>query len=180
MSTRLTVLGLLSQKSMTGYEIQQVLQQSGADRWAGILSGSVYHALKKLEKDQFIEVQSVENNGNRQKAIYRLTVKGTAELEQLIIESLEKSSVSYPTTLYASLTFLDLINEDHALRALNNHRDRLRSEIEYMEVGRKKKEAIIDMAPHIQMLFSNINKQLLLQIELIEQIIDFLEKKKEK
>ena len=43
---RLLVLGLLQFKPLSGYEIQQILQVSQIDVWAGILPGSIYHALK--------------------------------------------------------------------------------------------------------------------------------------
>ncbi len=48
--TRLMVLGMLRTKPMSGYEMQQLMQVSEVDKWAGILPGSIYHALKKMDK----------------------------------------------------------------------------------------------------------------------------------
>ena len=55
--TRLMVLGLLKSKPMSGYEIQQILTKSQSDSWAGILPGSIYHALKKMEKEGLVEIK---------------------------------------------------------------------------------------------------------------------------
>ena len=35
---------------MSGYDIKQMLQTMDAKRWGGVLIGSIYYALKKLEK----------------------------------------------------------------------------------------------------------------------------------
>ncbi|WP_249529548.1 PadR family transcriptional regulator [Paenibacillus brevis] len=48
--TRLLVLGMLDMKPMSGYDIQQMLQTTDAERWSGVLIGSIYHALKKWIK----------------------------------------------------------------------------------------------------------------------------------
>ena len=47
--TRLLVLGMLKMEPMSGYDIQQLLKLKNADQWGGVLIGSIYHALKKLE-----------------------------------------------------------------------------------------------------------------------------------
>ncbi len=85
--TRLMILGLLSSKPMTGYAIQHELQLYHADKWAGILSSSVSHALKKLENEGMIELDLIEKIGNRSKASYKLTDKGKDELYSLLEDS---------------------------------------------------------------------------------------------
>ena len=47
--TKLLVLGLLDGGPMSGYDLQQKLGGADAERWGGVLPGSIYHALKKLE-----------------------------------------------------------------------------------------------------------------------------------
>lgn len=46
--TKLLVLGLLD-GAMSGYDLQQKLGGADAEQWGGVLPGSIYHALKKLE-----------------------------------------------------------------------------------------------------------------------------------
>ena len=57
--TQLFVLGALQMRPMSGYDIQLMLQQSEAERWSGVQVGSIYHALKKLEKNQYIEIDKI-------------------------------------------------------------------------------------------------------------------------
>ncbi len=50
---------MLNMQPMSGYDIQQMLKLTNADRWGGVLIGSIYHALKKLEQEKYIEIDSV-------------------------------------------------------------------------------------------------------------------------
>ena len=90
MLTRLMVLGCLMQWPMTGYQIQLILQVSQTEQWAGILPGSVYHALKKLEKEGMVMLKGTEKTGNRLKSIYEITPAGKDEFSKLLKEAWQK------------------------------------------------------------------------------------------
>ena len=55
--TKLLVLGLLDGGPMSGYDLQQKLGGADAERWGGVLPGSIYHALKKLEVEGYQELK---------------------------------------------------------------------------------------------------------------------------
>jgi DNA-binding PadR family transcriptional regulator len=84
---RLFVLGLLLRRPMSGYEVQRILQLNRTDLWAGILSGSIYHALKKLEAEGLVTLSVTEQSGNRTRAIYAITHKGVSEHRSLLREA---------------------------------------------------------------------------------------------
>lgn len=126
--TRLLVLAMLGLKPMTGYDIKVMLELSYAERWGGVLIGSIYNALKKLEKDGYIEVASIESTGRRQKAIYQITEKGREHEQELIIEALEKSSVVYPTILYSGVSFAFKLPKAKCVEALEKQKKILEQE----------------------------------------------------
>lgn len=95
--TKLLVLGLLDGGPMSGYDLQQKLGGADAERWGGVLPGSIYHALKKLEGEGCIALAGVEQTGHRQKAVYRITEAGRNHLHTLIADALRASSALYPT-----------------------------------------------------------------------------------
>jgi DNA-binding PadR family transcriptional regulator len=105
--TRLLVLGMLDIQPLSGYDIQQMLRISDAERWGGVLIGSIYHALKKMESEGYIELKSIEQTGHRQKAVYSITDKGRDYLKALTLESLQSLSLEYPTALYSGLSSQD-------------------------------------------------------------------------
>lgn len=174
--TRLMILGLLSSRAMTGYEIQHELQLYHADKWAGILSGSVYHALKKLEQEGMIELDLVEKTGNRSKASYKLTEKGNAELYSLLVDSLKQGSVVYPTTLYTGLTFLHMLPKDIAVEAINMQKSTLEKELDMMKGGQSEKESVYNMPEHVRAIFDNIYDHIELQISFLSKLKGIIEK----
>ncbi|MFH5181926.1 PadR family transcriptional regulator [Paenibacillus sp. TAB 01] len=53
--TNMILLGMLMERPMHGYELQQQIQSRRLDVWAHILSGSIYYALNKMEKEGLVQ-----------------------------------------------------------------------------------------------------------------------------
>ena len=139
--TRLLVLCMLDAEPMSGYDIQQALRMTDAERWGGVLIGSIYHALKKLEQDGYIAIAKVEQTGHRQKFTYQITEEGKAHLKELIREALTNSSVLYPSSLYTGISFFDKLPAAEARQALEQQRMTLENEYRSVQSGWKEKEA---------------------------------------
>lgn len=178
--TRVLVLGILDVQPMSGYDIQQMLRLSDAERWGGVLIGSIYHALKKMESEGLVEVASIEQTGHRQKAIYKITAIGQAHLKQLVGECLKTSSVDYPSTLYSGMSFIGKISNDEALAALYHQRDSLEKEYDVLKSGlRLKKAAMNNYIPPMQLLiFDNMFAIVKEQQSFVEKAIQLLEAEK--
>src|SRR5215472_13814842 len=109
MLTRLFVLGLLLRRPMSGYEVQRILQLNRTDLWAGILSGSIYHALKKLEAEGMVTLSVTEQSGNRTRAIYATSPNGITEYRALLRGAWRNPTPHFPAGLYAALSFPDAL-----------------------------------------------------------------------
>jgi DNA-binding PadR family transcriptional regulator len=168
--TRLMVLGLLRLKPLSGYEIQQILQTSQSDKWAGILPGSIYHALKKMDKEGLVEVESVEHTGHRAKAIYKITENGEIEFKLLLKESLERSSVVLPSSLYTALSFLHEISNEELIKAIETQLTTLERELADLKLGQKKKESVMKLDPFTLMAFENMFQQYELQMDFLKKM----------
>ncbi len=127
--TQLFVLGLLSTKPMSGYDIQQNLSECNVSIWADLVVGSIYHALKKLEQKDYISVSSIESTGHRQRAIYQITDKGRDYLSELMNASIAASSVVYPKTLYSGLAFIDILSKEETVSSLKLQKNCLKRSI---------------------------------------------------
>ncbi|AWW25750.1 MAG: hypothetical protein PWP56_943 [Acetobacterium sp.] len=175
--TRVLVLGLLDVQPMSGYDIQQMLRISDAERWGGVLIGSIYHALKKMEKEGLVAVESIEQTGHRQKAIYKITVTGREHLAQLVENTLENSSVSYPSTIYSGLSFIEKIPREKALAALNNQLVALKKEYDALESGYRLKNIAMhqNIPPMTKLIFDNMYAIVNQQRSFVENAIKLLE-----
>ncbi|MGY3779190.1 PadR family transcriptional regulator [Isobaculum melis] len=174
--TRLIVLGLLDEQPMSGYDIQQKIRHADAERWGGVLVGSIYHALKKLEQENHIELSDVRQTGNRQKSIYQITNQGRAYLNLLILDSLHTKSVIYPTRLYSGISLLGKVPTKDAQQALLQQKDLLNQEYQSLKRGNEKNiNEKIEVPPLSKLTIDNLFAILQLQQQFIDEILKTLE-----
>ncbi|CAM3002897.1 PadR family transcriptional regulator [Paenibacillus sediminis] len=173
--TRLMVLGLLTYRPMSGYEMQQMLQQSQTDKWAGILPGSIYHSLKTMTADGLVEIDAVEHTGHRAKAIYKITDKGREQFFELLKSSLVEPSVAYPTTLYTAISFLELLPKEVILESINVQEKALREQYEEMKRGEEQKAAHTSLPAHIRLVFQNMYDQFEIQLRFLQKLRELYE-----
>ena len=152
---RLLVLGLLSRKPMSGYEIQRFLQLSHTEKWANILPGSIYHALKKMEKEELVEVQAVKHTGHRSKAIYGITPAGKEEYRRRLKETLRTPSVALPIAFYIALSYLDDLPREEVKAALDEQIARVEAERDLWLTGKAAKEEAWPLPEVIQAAFAS-------------------------
>ncbi|WP_041668175.1 PadR family transcriptional regulator [Acetobacterium woodii] len=175
--TRILVLGLLDVQPMSGYDIQQMLRLSDAERWGGVLIGSIYHALKKMDQEGLVTIDSIEQTGNRQKAIYRITATGKTHLAELVRDSLTIASVQYPSSLYSGLSFIEKVSREDALAALNKQLVALEKEYQALENGLRLKDIAMQhtIPPMTTLIFDNMFALVNQQRILIKNAITLLQ-----
>ncbi|MEN2452747.1 PadR family transcriptional regulator, partial [Bacillus sp. JR_15] len=83
--TDLYILGLISMKPMSGYDVEQNLKNTMVDRWGGILVGSIYYALNKLEKGNYIKVCETRTVGKKSTKIYKITELGKEHKKECVM-----------------------------------------------------------------------------------------------
>lgn len=105
MSLKLLILGLLMEGERHPYEIQQQVKTRGIDCYVKYAKGSLYYAINQLEKGGMIEVTQVIRESNRpDKTMYRITKKGEAEFQELLLQEMRKP-MQLTNPIYAALTF---------------------------------------------------------------------------
>lgn len=169
---KIIILGLLSQRNLSGYEIIRYLELSSSEKWAKIKIGSIYHSLKMLEKNEMIKVESIENSGKRTKTIYSILEKGSAFFEKELEKNLSTADLTFPGSLYTSITFLEKLPKDVAIKSIDKQLLRLREELEIWMSDKKEKERF-QQAPlpkYMEALFRNGAKHIEADIELLEEI----------
>lgn len=174
--TQLLVLGLLKKEPLSGYDIQMLLQTSDAQSWGGVLVGSIYHALKKLEKDGCIEIAAIEQTGHRQKAIYRITETGINYFDNLLLDALKSNSVCFPTQLYSGLNFLDCLSSEQAAAMLLQQKEVLEKEIAGLNNGKLEKEGCMggQLHPISELVFEHMSTTIRQQINFIDRVIQLI------
>jgi DNA-binding PadR family transcriptional regulator len=176
MVTRLIVLGLLSMQPMSGYAIQHYLQLNQTEQWAGILPGSIYHALKRLAAEELVTLHSTEQTGNRTKAIYAITPAGTAELHRLLRQAWGTPGLHFPVALYAAATFLDALPRAEVLSAIERHITALGAELDVWNAGETAKLANLppQLLEYVRLSFANGREHIEADIRLLHALRELL------
>ncbi|MXQ55599.1 PadR family transcriptional regulator [Shimazuella alba] len=139
MNARLMILGLLFESDKHGYEVQKWLEISNTDLWADVKSGSIYHALKKMEQEKLIEVKNREMVGNRQRSIYSITENGKETFLNMLENRWKQSLHAFPSTMYVLLTFYEYLPISKRKVCLSTQITLLEEEIQQWNKGKKLK-----------------------------------------
>lgn len=173
---RIMVLGLLLKFGpMSGYEIQQKMQSAQTDKWAYVKPASIYHALKTLDEEGLVALETIEQTGNRSKAIYKITSEGHKEYSKILVKAFNKSSVIFPAALYTALTFMEYSPVEEIVKALEVQECAIQKIYDDMKAGQKQKEEISDIPQNVVFIFNNIYDQCDLQLSFLKELKDYLQ-----
>ena len=116
-STRLLMLGAVRIfQPVHGYFVRRELLTWRADQWAKINPGSIYNALRTLERDGFIVAVDPDEKPIR----YTLTEDGETEFLSLLRESLWHVVPNDPAQLYTAISFLWALSREEVIDALES------------------------------------------------------------
>ncbi|MBD3110027.1 helix-turn-helix transcriptional regulator [Bacillus sp. AGMB 02131] len=82
-SIDILLLSLISQKDCYGYEMVKSLKENSQDLYS-MGEGTLYPALKRLEKKEWIESYWQEAEAGKRRKYYRITDSGSKELAKKI------------------------------------------------------------------------------------------------
>jgi len=157
MKTRLLILGALHRGDLHPYEIKRRLQASMVECYLDVDVGTLYYAIRQLEKDGAITSvaqERVARGGVR--TIYRITPKGRAEFEKGFYRQFEEDG-PVSRTLYGAMLFLHCADPARLADAIRRRIARLD------ELIAKLKPLHKEMAPSLstggEHLFRHIERQ---------------------
>ena len=127
------ILYYLNMKPTHGYEIQKFLQVSNIEQWTKILSGSIYYALTKLERDQHIRVLREERTGSRVRKIYEITERGREELHRQMLEAMDTPIANIGSFKFFTDPILGTLSREELEKCITAHIAKLREQKEYWE-----------------------------------------------
>jgi DNA-binding PadR family transcriptional regulator len=125
MNARLLVLGVLHRGDFHPYEIKRRLKAAMVECYIDIDVGTLYYAVRQLEKDGFIAAvahERVARGGVR--TIYRITPAGKAEFLDGLYQQLETEG-PVSDSLYGALLFLHLADPPKIIDSLKRRLKRL-------------------------------------------------------
>lgn len=93
----LVALGLLTEGPRHPYDMYQELMRRREDVIVKIRPGTLYHAIARLERFNFVQAVGTERDGNRpERTTYRITTDGRVVLGDLVGQQLAHPQNEYP------------------------------------------------------------------------------------
>lgn len=86
MTIQYAILGLLSWRPSSGYQLKKVFEDSPYLYWSGN-NNQIYKSLLQLQKDGMISYETVHQDGAPSKKVYSITKRGMEELKGWITEA---------------------------------------------------------------------------------------------
>jgi DNA-binding PadR family transcriptional regulator len=129
-STKYAILGVLSIKSSSGYDIKKFCDGGIAHFWNENY-GHIYPMLKQMEEDGWITKQTEVNEGKPPRNVYSITDKGREELADWLAQPTENSPVRLELLL--KLTFARNIPAAKVIEEMEQIRQKHISRLEQIE-----------------------------------------------
>ncbi|MFI6298830.1 PadR family transcriptional regulator [Nonomuraea sp. NPDC050790] len=128
-STRVLILGTLLDGPLNGYQVRRQLEMMGADIWANVAYGSIYHGLSKMADEGLLDVVESGKGG---KTVYALSDDGRFEFYRLLMPFwYEIKPIVDP--FQVALTFMDRLGKPDLLAAVRGRKEQLQMAIAMTE-----------------------------------------------
>jgi len=137
----LAILGLLKERAMHGYQLSKRLADTLGAFWK-VSYGSLYPALKRLEREGAVESAFPREDVGRRKNVYRITEKGEEMFSELLQEAGEESWED--NRFRVRLAFFQYLKPDTRLRLLEKRRAYLETRLSQIKTSLGKARERID------------------------------------
>ena len=119
-SLGISVLALLRERPMHGYEMFQTLVEGHADRIVKVRPGSLYHVVDRLTEEKLIRRAATARDGKRpERAIYEITDTGAEALAERVCQLIATPVYEFPQFVVA-LAEVDTLGGDAAANAVDD------------------------------------------------------------
>jgi DNA-binding PadR family transcriptional regulator len=135
MSINSAILGILSYKSLTGYDLKKIIQESPFMHWSGN-NNQIYKALVELLDEGYVTNEVYHQESSPSKKIYTITEAGLAALKEWVL-SIPEAPESKKTFLI-QLAWADQLNTDELNNLITGYENEIKIQILLQEEKRRR------------------------------------------
>jgi DNA-binding PadR family transcriptional regulator len=136
MSINYAILGILSCRSLTGYDLKKIMQESTFMYWSGN-NNQIYKALVELLDKGLVTNEVQHHESSPSKKIYTITEAGRTELKEWVKSNPE--APEFKKMFLIQLAWADQLNTEEINTLLSKYENEVRMQI-LMEQEKKRRE----------------------------------------
>jgi PadR family transcriptional regulator AphA len=131
MSIEYAILGLLSSRPLTGYNIKKMFEGSSVLYWSGN-NNQIYTTLVKLHQNKLVtrEIEIQEDRPPRK--IYSITAKGQEELKKWLLSEPEPPQLK--NSFLVQLAWADQLSPDELVALLEKYEAEMQMQLSMLQV----------------------------------------------
>lgn len=126
MSINYAILGYLSWKPFTGYDLKKIFEESTAMYWSGN-NNQIYKALLQLQTEGLVTNETVHQEGAPSKKVYTITEKGIEGLKCWVKTA--PVSPEFKKAFLVQFAWSDLLNDQELLELLDQYEYEVRMQL---------------------------------------------------
>ena len=163
--TRYPVLGALTIRPMSGYDIKKFIEGSIANFWRESY-GQLYPTLRELTEEGLVDRRRDEQDGKRDRYVYRITSEGRGVLREWLTEPAESEVPR--SELLLKLFFGAEVSVETSLRHVAERRDELEANLALLSAIEQELETTKRTAPGLPYWLLTIRQGMLVDQALLE------------
>ena len=158
MSINHAILGILSDQSLTGYDLKKIIQESPFMPWSGN-NNQIYKALVELLDEDFVTNEICHQESAPSKKIYTITAAGKAALREWVLSRPE--APEFKKTFLIQLAWADQLNTEEISTLLASYENELRVQIVVLQEKKRRGSFSPDRTPREVLLWDAIHDNLI-------------------
>lgn len=181
MSIQHAILGLLSWKPATGYELKKIFEQSPTMYWSGN-NNQIYKSLVKLLDEGLVTNEVQHQTGSPSKKIYSITEEGRACLKEWVVSESEVPELR--NTFLIQLAWADQLSDEELDELLEQYESKIGTQLLYQQEKRRRGASAPGRSERETFLWEQISENALLfyrnELVWVQQIRKQLGERKQK
>lgn len=154
MSINYAILGMLSYKSMTGYDLKKIIQDSAFMPWSGN-NNQIYKSLMELLDKGFVTNVVEHQEGSPSKKIYTITSEGHSALKEWVLSTSEPSEMKKP--FLVQLACSKQLNTDELKTLIDGYQSQVKMQLVMAQRNRQDAEFLLNRTALETTLWNFIN-----------------------
>ncbi len=126
MSIKSAILGILSWKPSTGYEIKKIFEDSSFMHWSGN-NNQIYKALLSMETEELVTSEVFHQDNSPSKKVYSITEDGLTELREWVKSTPEIPEIK--KTFLVQFAWSDMLSNEELADILTKYEIEIKSQL---------------------------------------------------
>lgn len=158
MSIKFAILGILSWKPATGYELKKIFEESTFMYWSGN-NNQIYKALLQLQDDELVTSEVIHQDSSPSKKIYTITEEGLKELKKWIMSSPEAPEIK--KAFLVQFAWSDILSDQELNELLTNYENEIKAQLVMQQEKSRRALHSPDRSPREGLIWELISENII-------------------